>query len=829
MYTETQNPEARRAFLEVFMKSEGSVEATPFSILVSKLQDLLSRSEHFEVVTVHQNSYDGNRSSAASMLAKQLRLKLVADDESEIPRPYRNILVSIHAIATFKALDDYLRPRIILADKPKVPRKFPSGAGGPGGLSNAFAAFAAAMSASGAAGLPPMPPSLRNAANAASAASAANAASGEGTSAAAAKTTRSSTRRKAKAAKTSGESSSSAPVKSPTTTAKEPAAKSPSGSEPLECMDEKPIDDEDEDMDEMDAVLDDLDRELNDDEPEPDNSPVSMEVAAGGKVTARKDDGTKVATPQTGTPSRTATSTPQASSSSSRALSSYASALAAPQDWHIEFSIGDQVISNDTTIYRAVQMSRTDASGESNYRNVWSSVHAIKFKRAPGPAQPEGGLTPPTDTILNSSGVPVSLDNNKVSSQILHLLSILHALNANLDDVFVGDQESLKPLHPLQLSQFVNTKLTAKLNRQLEEPLIVASACLPSWSEDLARFYPFLFPFETRHLFLQSTSFGYSRSMTRWQNAQSTGDSRHDRRDDNRPFLGRLQRQKVRISRVRILESAIKVMDLYGASPSVLEVEYFEEVGTGLGPTLEFYSSVSREFSKKKLKLWRENNMDSESEFAFGEQGLFPAPMTASMAESDNGKKILNLFKMLGKFVARSMLDSRIIDISFNPTFFRTGDGNSAVLPSLGAVKTVDRGLANSLKMLRKFAIAKKQIDDTKGLSASERKKRIEAITVDGVTVEDMALDFTLPGYPHIELEKDGAHTAVTIYNVGRYVDAVIDLTLGKGVQKQVEHFKSGFSQVFPFTALRAFTPDELVMLFGRIEEDWSIESMFTC
>jgi hypothetical protein len=30
---------------------------------------------------------------------------------------------------------------------------------------------------------------------------------------------------------------------------------------------------------------------------------------------------------------------------------------------------------------------------------------------------------------------------------------------------------------------------------------------------------------------------------------------------------------------------------------------------------------------------------------------------------------------------------------------------------------------------------------------------------------------------------------------------------------------------VFPFSALSAFTPDELVMLFGRIEEDWSLES----
>ena len=113
--------DARSAFLEVFMgrtvtkkpkSTSADSPATPFSILIHKLQDLLSRSEHFEVVTVHQNTFDGNRSSAASMLAKQIRLKLVADDDSEIPRPYRNIMVSIHAIATFKALDDYLRPRI---------------------------------------------------------------------------------------------------------------------------------------------------------------------------------------------------------------------------------------------------------------------------------------------------------------------------------------------------------------------------------------------------------------------------------------------------------------------------------------------------------------------------------------------------------------------------------------------------------------------------------------------------------------------------------------------------------------------------------------------
>jgi E3 ubiquitin-protein ligase TRIP12 len=122
--------EPQSLFLEAFMgttstnkiKTASSASpATPFSVLVSKLQDLLSRAEHFEVITVHQHSYD-SRGSATSMLAKQLRLKLMADDESGIPKTYRNMMVSIHAIATFKALDDYLRPRIAIAERPRPPR-----------------------------------------------------------------------------------------------------------------------------------------------------------------------------------------------------------------------------------------------------------------------------------------------------------------------------------------------------------------------------------------------------------------------------------------------------------------------------------------------------------------------------------------------------------------------------------------------------------------------------------------------------------------------------------------------------------------------------------
>lgn len=417
--------------------------------------------------------------------------------------------------------------------------------------------------------------------------------------------------------------------------------------------------------------------------------------------------------------------------------------------------------------------------------------------------------------------LPSSLSKNPTTASILRLLGVLHEMNVTLDDI-LADTKELVALKPEPLAQFINTKLTAKLNRQMEEPLIVASSCLPSWSEDVACLFPFLFPFETRHLFLQSTAFGYSRAMTRWHSSQNGDDNRQDRPDD-RPFLGRLQRQKVRISRSRILESAMKVMELYGSSPSILEVEYFEEVGTGLGPTLEFYSTVSREFSKKKLKIWRENDCNNDDEYAFGKRGLFPAPMSDAQASEDSGKRQLQLFKTLGKFVARSMLDSRIIDVSFNPAFFRIADSSSSVAPSLGTVKVVDHDLANSLLLLKRLANAKKAVEASG--TPAERAHALQQIEVDDVKVEDLGLDFTLPGYPSIELTENGSDTPVTIENVDTYVDRVIDMTLGTGVRRQVEAFRAGFSQVFPYSSLRTFTPNELVILFGQAEEDWSIES----
>ncbi|KAK4945791.1 Ubiquitin fusion degradation protein 4 [Elasticomyces elasticus] len=826
---------SRAHFVSAFMdsingaqiKTTAASSSTAFSVLIQKLQDLLSRAEHFEVLTVNNNASESSRSSSTSMLSRQLRLRLSADGDSDIPPSYREMIVSIHAIATFKALDDYLRPRFSQTDRPSAQRRRDMLQQ----LANARLAHLSGAAESGL--LSPFGHDLRSPAT-----------PGNAESQPASRMS-SQTKQKAEEAQTPPEKKPEKTERKRLTRRGQASTSSQQSAHPpepstedegnkLECADEKVLEDEeghgDEDDGALEAFVDNLDGDVSGDDM-PELGAVNMEVGSSGKVTARQEDGTRVLTPQPGTPVPGTTRPPSSGQSPAPSpaitRASYASALAStPQDWHVEFSIDGKIIPNNTTIYRAVHHNRNQPQDLSS-RSVWSGIHTIKFRKARGPPPNPSSLPAwgESDKQGSSDGLPASLNGHPITSSILSLLRLLHELNANLVEVKEALGKPDLQLYKEPLASFINTKLTAKMNRQLEEPLIVASNCLPEWSEDLARSFPFLFPFETRHLFLQSTSFGYSRSMIRWQNSQSENDDRRDRRRDDRQILGRPQRQKVRISRHRILESAMKVMDMYGASPSVLEVEYFEEVGTGLGPTLEFYSTVSKEFSKKKLKMWRENDSATGEQFAFGKNGLFPAPTSQGNANTEAGKKLSLLFKTLGKFVARSMLDSRIIDIAFNPTFFKVG-AISSMIPTIGLLRTIDQDLANSLSQLHQFVNAKTKIELDSSMTKLEKQQAIEDLTIRGAKVEDLMLDFTLPGYPDIELVENGSNISVTMGNVQHYIEQVLDMSLGRGVRTQIESFQAGFSQVFSYATLKAFTPDELVMLFGRVEEDWSIETL---
>ncbi|GMF45100.1 unnamed protein product [[Candida] boidinii] len=247
------------------------------------------------------------------------------------------------------------------------------------------------------------------------------------------------------------------------------------------------------------------------------------------------------------------------------------------REFYIEFSINNEVIPSETTIYGAIYRSLQTSPNELISPNqVWlSGPHEVHFKRVWGtaPVVVEEEIYPKDsnyDDCMEILGDSTTID-------ILQLLKVFYKLNSSVENAGASD------------ALFLNYKLTAKLNRQLEEPLIVASGTLPGWSVNITRQFPFLFPLDTRVFFLQSTSFGYSRLIHQWQI--------RSRRDDeptngsgsiggrgssssNALQLGRPVRHKLRVSRRRILQGAMKILETYGSIPGLLEIEYFDEVGT---------------------------------------------------------------------------------------------------------------------------------------------------------------------------------------------------------------------------------------------------------
>ena len=158
-------------------------------------------------------------------------------------------------------------------------------------------------------------------------------------------------------------------------------------------------------------------------------------------------------------------------------------------------------------------------------------------------------------------------------------------------------------------------------------------------------------------------------------------------------------------------------------------------------------------------------------------------------------------------------MDSRITDLPFSRQFMKLILDQDAIQPTILSIKAIDMALGRSLEHLQRYVAARDGVEMG------------EAVLVDDVPIEELALDFVLPGAPHIELKTGGKDIAVNLRNVHEYIRLVIEFTLDRAVSAQARAFREGFATVFPVRDLRTFTPDELVILFGNMEEDWSSES----
>ena len=186
--------------------------------------------------------------------------------------------------------------------------------------------------------------------------------------------------------------------------------------------------------------------------------------------------------------------------------------------------------------------------------------------------------------------------------------------------------------------------------------------------------------------------------------------------------VGRLKHERIKMPRAPatlLLASAMSALRFHASRKAMLEIEFADEEGTGLGPTLEFFSLIAGELQRKRLAMWlcddahvMENEMSPDelariddmfvktNGAAGGGGGLFPAPYPPD--GGDTLERVVELFKFLGIFLAKSLQDQRLVDMPLSPLFlkFMCGERNPADF-DLDDLIAVDGARGHLLKKLR--------------------------------------------------------------------------------------------------------------------------------
>ncbi|MCO5566531.1 hypothetical protein L7F22_020208 [Adiantum nelumboides] len=532
-----------------------------------------------------------------------------------------------------------------------------------------------------------------------------------------------------------------------------------------------------------------------------------------------------------------------------------ASSLSTPEK--LCFSLGGRACDRSWTVLRAIQ-SRLASNGADDerfaglYCDRWflDKLHTFDYQQAqsglssqnsPGNIsslryEKRSEIASMADSVCHTTffldrivrkKLPCDLDEASPTYNILLMLFIFEGLN-RLAPRFqcTNGQERAAPNRPVSSEEFVSNKLMPKMLRQMQDALALCTGNLPAWCNQLIEACPFLFSFESRRQYFYLTSFGLPRALHRLQQQQIANNMVSP--NDRETRVNRLRRRKVRISRDSIFDSAMKVMDLFSKDKGVLEVEYFGEVGTGLGPTLEFYTLLSHELQQASLGMWRKSaitdRMDddfvqdeqSKNDLVYTSFGLFPRPWQQS---SSYHGTILKYFQLLGQVVGKALQDGRLLDLPLSNLFYKLMLDQDL---DLYDIKFIDFELGSSLEQMHKL-ITKKQQSKALKRSTKERKR---CLRIHNTKIEELFLNFTLPGYPDYILKPGGDNIMVDSENLEEYIALVVDASVRTGILPQLEAFRAGFNQVFPISTLQVFNEEELsYMLCGHCEL-WQPETL---
>ncbi|CAL5097213.1 unnamed protein product [Urochloa decumbens] len=434
----------------------------------------------------------------------------------------------------------------------------------------------------------------------------------------------------------------------------------------------------------------------------------------------------------------------------------------------------------------------------------------------------------PFFTAILLGKLPGDLDRSDPSYNLLFMLKVLEGMSRFSYQLLMDEQiskfaegtlqdiDDVKvAIHPLQQQQFMSILLTNKLELQMQDSLF-EDGLIPSWCVYLVETCPFLLSFNTRWKYFCLTAhraFMSDQVSSSPDQVNNTSDQVNGHSDQ---VKSPPQTKKYRVNRSAILEGAVSMMNNHGPSSRIVEVEFIGEVGTGRGPTFEFYTTISHELQRAGLGMWRGDNC--KDGFIHASFGLFPKPWSSSGTQQIEFSNVLQKFKLLGHLVVRAVLDGRILDIPLSKAFYKIMLEQEL---DIYDIPSFDPELGKTLIEFKALVNRKKFLE-----TSSRTSNPTAVLSYKNMKVEDLCLDFTLPGSPEYELIPGGSQKMVTLGSLEEYVSLVVDATLKSGIAKQIEAFKSGINEVFALKTLKMFTEEEMERILCGEQDAWALKNL---
>ena len=252
-----------------------------------------------------------------------------------------------------------------------------------------------------------------------------------------------------------------------------------------------------------------------------------------------------------------------------------------PEDFIIEFRIGDKILQNDKSVLNAICNTNEDI----DVFSIWDINHPVQFCKRDLAANSVAGNENPFREcdceVCDYYSVGEAVGSALVNDDLQPLFALLPVVN-----VIVNKCETVN-----YSKKFHNARLKSKLEKQILDPLVCVADIHPDWVLYLMTHHKYSIPFQTRFKIFSFSAMGQSRNLFNWlANHKSSVDAIKSRH----PSLVRFQKCKVVVGRQDVFETMIKLLGIKNTVRNELEVEFLNEAGTGLGPTVEFFSIVSK-------------------------------------------------------------------------------------------------------------------------------------------------------------------------------------------------------------------------------------------